>query len=86
MAVIVPLQALVAAHFEFARTVFALAVAVAYLAAPALVALTPEGRVPRACARVSLLLPTGARLVTAYVLWALAPAAPPPRPAAGDAA
>ncbi len=71
VAVIIPLQALVAAHFEFARPEFATAVALAYLGALALAALTPEVRVPPASARVSVLLLIGAVLVTAYVLWAL---------------
>jgi hypothetical protein len=71
VAVIVPLQALVAARFEFARPMFAIGVTLAYLSTLALVALTPEVRVPRASARVSLLVLIAATLVSAYVLWAL---------------
>ncbi|HTL93391.1 MAG TPA: hypothetical protein VL176_13655, partial [Steroidobacteraceae bacterium] len=71
VAVVLPLQALVVARFEFARPLFAAGITLAYLGTLALVALTPEVRVPRASVRVSLLLLVGALLVTAYVLWAL---------------
>lgn len=58
VAVIIPLQALVAAQFELARPEFASAVAMAYLGSLLLVAMSPEVRVPRAgrLARAVLLL------------------------------
>jgi hypothetical protein len=71
VAVIVPLQALVAAHFELARPEFAAAVAVAYLGTLVLAGVMPEVQLPAVPARLSALLLIAAMLVTAYVLWAL---------------
>jgi hypothetical protein len=67
IAVIIPLQALVAAQFEFAHLEFAAAVTLAFVAAVAVAGLMPELRVPRAdeLFRAGLLL--AAVLVTMYV-------------------
>ncbi len=71
IAVIIPLQALVAAQFELARPEFALAVAAAYLGALLLVALSPEVQVPRAGRLARALLPLLGCAATLYVFAAL---------------
>jgi hypothetical protein len=71
VAVIIPLQALVVASFEFARPLFAAGVTLAYLGSLALVALLPDLRVPAPPPRLSVVLLIAALLVTMYVLWAL---------------
>src|SRR6185437_1018596 len=71
VAVIIPLQALVATQFELARPEFALAVGVAYLGTIALAGLLPDVRLPRPSSRVRAVLLVAALLETMYVMWAL---------------
>jgi hypothetical protein len=71
VAVIIPLQALVAAHFELARPEFAAAVGLAYLGTLAMVGLMPEVQLPSARGGVrAALLMVGVSL-SAYTLGAL---------------
>jgi hypothetical protein len=71
VAVIIPLQALVAAQFELARPEFAAAVAVAYVGAIALASLLPDIRAPQAGGRARTALLLVAMAITLYVLWTL---------------
>jgi hypothetical protein len=71
IAIVIPMQALVAANFEYARTEFASAVALAFLGALILAASTPDLLVGRASttAQRSIILLAGA--LTLYVYGAL---------------
>jgi len=71
VAVIIPLQALVAAQFELARPEFAAAVGLAYLGTLALAGLMPEVQLPRANAQVRAVLLIAAVLISLYVLVSL---------------
>jgi hypothetical protein len=71
VAVVIPLQALVAAHFELARPEFAVAVGVAFIAALALAALLPGVRLPPAGRALRVAVPAAALLVTLYVFGSL---------------
>ena len=71
VAVVIPLQALVAAHFELARPEFAVVVGLAYIGALVAAALMPSVRLPPAgrLARVGVL--SAGMAVTLYVFGAL---------------
>jgi hypothetical protein len=69
--VVIPLQALVVAQFEFARPEFATAVAVAYLATVLLAVGTPDLYVGRPGRTARLLVVTVCVLLTAYVYASL---------------
>jgi len=71
LAVIIPLQALVAAQFELARPEFAAVVALAYIGVLAFGALMPDVQVPPAGTRVRVAVFILASLVTAYVFASL---------------
>ena len=71
VAVIIPLQALVAAQFDLARPEFAAAVGLAYLGTLAIAGLVPEVQLPRANALARALLLIAAVLVSLYVLMSL---------------
>ena len=71
VAVIIPLQALVAAQFELARPEFAVAVGLAYLGSLVVAGLVPEVQLPRPPARVRALLLIAAVFLTLYVLMSL---------------
>ena len=71
VAVIIPLQALLAAHFEFARPEFAVAVALAYVGSLVFAGGMPEVQLRPAPAALRVLLLLGGVIVTAYVYAAL---------------
>ena len=71
VAVIIPLQALVAAHFELARPGFAATVALAFLGALAFAALMPEVQAPQAGSGFRVTLAIVGLLLTIYVFGAL---------------
>lgn len=70
-AVIVPLQALLVAHFEFARPEFANAVALAYIGTLLFCGLMPDLRVPRPTRMVRVAFLIIGLLITIYVYAAL---------------
>jgi len=70
-AVIIPLQALVAAQFELARPEFAAGVTVAYLGTIVAAGLLPEVQLPRPSARLRTLLLIGAVFLSLYVMMSL---------------
>jgi hypothetical protein len=72
LAVIIPLQALVAAHFELARIEFAAAVSLAYLGTLAFAGLMPELQLPRPSAIARIAVALAACALTAYVFGTLA--------------
>jgi hypothetical protein len=71
VAVIIPLQALLAAHFEFARPEFAVAVALAYVGSLAFAGGMPEVQLQATSAAPRVLLLIFGIVVTAYVYAAL---------------
>jgi hypothetical protein len=71
LAVVIPLQALLAAQAELARPEFAFTVALAFLAAVAFAGLMPEISVPPAGKPVRVALFIGSGLLTVYVFAAL---------------
>jgi hypothetical protein len=71
VAVIIPLQALVAAQFELARPEFAVCVGLAYLGSLAVAGLVPDVQLPRANERVRALLLIVAVFLSLYTLMSL---------------
>jgi hypothetical protein len=71
VAVVIPLQALVAAHFELAQLEFAAAVSLAYLATLAFAAWMPEVQVTRPGLASRVALVVAGTAVTAYVFGVL---------------
>jgi hypothetical protein len=71
LAVIIPLQALVAAQYELARPAFATVVALVFVGALAVAGLMPEVRLPVATKRARQVFLGIACLLTAYVYGAL---------------
>jgi hypothetical protein len=71
VAVIIPLQALVAAQFELARPEFAVAVGLAYLAALAAAGLVPDVQLPRPGGGVRALLLIASVFLSLYVMTSL---------------